>query len=63
MRFVFRAQSAVVFYDFDYEEFVVKFFRDGAYVENADYFTDDRNDACSNADAYNSEVLSELIGD
>jgi len=52
MRVVYRAPAATVFYDFDYEEFVVKFYRNGAYVENADYFTDDRNDACGTADAY-----------
>jgi hypothetical protein len=54
MRVVYRAPEATVFYDFEYEEFVVKFFRDGAYVSEADYFTNDRVDACSTADAYES---------
>ena len=49
MRFVFRAPSATVFYDFDYEEFVVKFFRNGVVIDDADYFTDDRADAVATA--------------
>lgn len=49
MRFVFRAQSAVVFYDFDYEEFVVKFFRGDVPIPDADYFTDDQADAVATA--------------
>jgi hypothetical protein len=49
MRFVFRAQSAVVFYDFDYEEFVVKFYRGADVIPDADYFTDDQADAVQTA--------------
>jgi hypothetical protein len=45
------SRSAVVFYDFDYGEFVVKLFTDGVYDASADYFTDDRCDACGTADA------------
>lgn len=39
------ALSFTVFYDFDYEEFVVKLFKDGAYQPDADYFTNDQDDA------------------
>jgi predicted metalloendopeptidase len=42
-----------VFYDFDNEEFVVKFWRDGVYLPDADYFTDDRSDAVETATVYN----------
>lgn len=44
-------RSAVVFYDFDFGEFVVKLFVNGVYDASADYFTDDRCDACGTADA------------
>jgi hypothetical protein len=49
MRFVFRAQNAIVFYDFDYEEFVVKFYRGADAIPDADYFTDDQDDAVATA--------------
>ena len=52
MRIVYRAASASVFYDFDFEEFIVRFYRDGVYLPEADYFTDDRTDACATADAF-----------
>lgn len=52
MRIVFRRPTATVFYDFEYEEFVVKFWRDGAYLPDADYFTDDRADAVETAIKY-----------
>ncbi len=49
MRFVFSAPNATVFYDFDYEEFVVKFYRDGVLLPDADYFTNDQADAVATA--------------
>jgi hypothetical protein len=49
MRFVYSAPNAVVFYDFDYEEFVVKFYKDNVPIEGADYFTDDQADAVDTA--------------
>jgi hypothetical protein len=42
-------RSATVFYDFDYEEFVVKFYEFGKYSIDADYFTTDRVDAIETA--------------
>jgi len=53
MRITFRLPTACVFYDFDNEEFVVKFWRDGVYLPDADYFTDDRSDAVETATVYN----------
>ena len=35
-------RSATVFYDFDFEEFVVKFYEFGTYSIASDYFTHDR---------------------
>lgn len=61
MRVVYRLPTATVFYDFEWEEFVVKFFRGGVYQEGADYFTNDRNDACGTADAFNAASLEALI--
>jgi hypothetical protein len=49
MRFVFSAPSAAVFYDFEYEEFVVKFYRGADVIPDADYFTDDQADAVATA--------------
>jgi len=49
MRFVYSAPNAVVFYDFDYEEFVVKFYKDNVPIEGADYFTNDQADAVDTA--------------
>jgi hypothetical protein len=44
-------RSASVFYDFDDEEFVVRLYVEGVYSPEADYFTEDRVDACNTADA------------
>lgn len=49
MRFIYSAPSATVFYDFDYEEFVVKFYRNGVEIPDADYFTADQDDAIETA--------------
>jgi predicted metalloendopeptidase len=49
MRFVYSAPNATVFYDFDYEEFVVQFYRNGVLIPDADYFTDDQADAVDTA--------------
>ena len=56
MRVVFRAPAATVFYDFEYEEFVVKFYREAVYLEEADYFTTDRTDAIETAMSFTEEV-------
>jgi len=56
MRVVFRAPSATVFYNFEYEEFVVKFYREGVYLAEADYFTTDRADAIETALSFTEEV-------
>jgi len=49
MRFIYSAPRASVFYDFDYEEFVVCFYRDGVEIPNARYFTSDQSDAVETA--------------
>jgi hypothetical protein len=49
MRFVYSAPNATVFYDFDYEEFVVQFYRGADVIPDADYFTDDQADAVATA--------------
>ena len=46
----FNDQFAKVFYDRDWEEYRVKFFKDGIYVGNADYHTNDKDDALDTAD-------------
>lgn len=56
---------AKIYWDSDWEEYVVKFYRDGLYKENEDYFTDSLDDAEATADKVVSmtngkEVLSEL---
>lgn len=56
MRFVYSAPSATVFYDFEYEEFVVKFYRGAVWIAEADYFTSDRLDAIETAIAFTEEV-------
>ena len=56
MRIVYKAPSATVFYNFEYEEFVVKFYREGVYLTEADYFTTDRSDAIETALSFTEEV-------
>ena len=56
MRVVYRAPAATVFYDFEYEEFVVKFYRGAVYLAEADYFTTDRADAIETALSFTEEV-------
>ena len=56
MRVVYRAPSATVFYEFEYEEFVVKFYREGVSLEEADYFTTDRAEAIETALSFTEEV-------
>jgi predicted metalloendopeptidase len=55
MRFVYSAPNATVFYDFDYEEFVVQFYRNGVLIPDADYFTDDQADAVDTACLFQGE--------
>jgi hypothetical protein len=55
MRFVYSAPNATVFYDFDYEEFVVQFYRNGVLIPDADYFTDDQSDAVDTACLFQGE--------
>jgi hypothetical protein len=40
-----NGRACAVFYDFDYEEYVVKFYEEGKYLPDADYFSDDKIDA------------------
>jgi hypothetical protein len=56
MRVVYRAPAATVFYDFEYEEFVVKFYRGAVHLAEADYFTGDRLDAIETAMSFTEEV-------
>ena len=56
MRVVYRAPAATVFYDFEYEEFVVKFYRGAVYLVEADYFTIDRAEAIETALSFTEEV-------
>lgn len=56
MRVVYRAPAATVFYDFEYEEFVVKFYRGAVHLVGADYFTGDRLDAIETAISFTEEV-------
>lgn len=51
MRVVYRAAAATVFYDFDYEEFVVKF------CFGPDYRTDDRTDAIETAITFEKDFV------
>jgi hypothetical protein len=63
MRIVFRRPNATVFYDFGKEEFVVRFWRDGVYLPEADYVTNDRTDAVETAELYNENLRLAAIGD
>lgn len=36
---------ATVYRDAEWDEYRIKFYRDGVYQENADYHTDDKSDA------------------
>ena len=56
MRVVYRAPAATVFYDFEYEEFVVKFYRGAVHLVEADYFTNDKADAIETALSFTEEV-------
>ena len=56
MRVVYRAPAATVFYDFEYEEFVVKFYRGAVPIAGADYFTSDRLEAIETAISFTEEV-------
>lgn len=56
MRVVYRAPAATVFYDFEYEEFVVKFYRGAVPLEGTDYFTTDRLEAIETAISFTEEV-------
>lgn len=41
--------TALVYYDPDFSEFVVKFYKNKIRLKDADYFTSDENDALSTA--------------
>jgi hypothetical protein len=56
MRVVYRAPAATVFYEFEYEEFVVRFYREAVHLEEADFFTTDRVEAIEAAIAFTEEV-------
>ena len=56
IRLVYRAPAATVFYNFEYEEFVVKFYRDGILLRDADYYTNDKADAIETALSFTEEV-------
>jgi hypothetical protein len=43
------AQGAAVYFDADHDEYRVLFFKDGAHVVNADYHTQDFEDACDSS--------------
>lgn len=43
--------KAKVFFNSEYEEYIVKFFSDNVHCENADYFTNDKEDAINTANA------------
>lgn len=41
--------KAKVYFNSDFEEYIVKFYSDNVYHDNADYFTDDKDDALNTA--------------
>ena len=43
--------EAKIFRDTDYNEFIVRFYKDNTLIKEADYFTDDREDAVGTAEA------------
>ena len=57
MRVVYRAPAATVFYDFEYGEFVVKFYRGAVPIVEADYFTTDRLEAIETAISFTEEEV------
>lgn len=48
-------RTAKVYYDPDVHEYVVKFYIEGGYLLNSDYFTDDRSDALNTANSWSRE--------
>jgi len=56
MRVVYSAPAATVFYDFEYAEFVVKFYRGAVPIAEADYGTPDRLEAIETAISFTEEV-------
>lgn len=42
-------RSATIRYDADFDEWIVQFFKDGKHQANADYHTDDEQDALATA--------------
>ncbi len=47
--------GATVYRDAEWDEYRVKFFRDGVYQSKADYHTDDKEDALSTARSFISK--------
>lgn len=47
-----KGRMAIVRYNPETEEYIVRFYVDGVYQENADYFTDDKGDAQGTADVF-----------
>lgn len=56
MRFIYSAPNATVFYDFDYGEFVVQFYRNGVVIPDANYITNDQSDAVETACNFEGEL-------
>ena len=46
---VHETSKAIVYWCYEFMEFVVKFYKEGVYQEEADYFTDSRSDAIGTA--------------
>lgn len=47
----FKQHTVKVYYDPEFAEYIVKFWKDGVYLSEADYFTSDADDAMGTAHA------------
>lgn len=58
LKLTYGPHTIRVLYDSDWQEFVVRFYRDGIYNPGANYFTPDKEDAEGTAKA----VLKQWVG-
>lgn len=47
----FKGHVIKILWDSDWEEYIVRFYKDGVYMAESDYYTDDKEDALDTAKA------------
>jgi len=56
----FCQHASIVYYDPNFEEFTVKFYKENKHLPDADYFTSDESDALGTAENWFSKGLNEV---